>query len=353
VGPLLPDDGPRRARLERRVRAIAVELAAFAAVTALLPLLVALALVADATRWLLRRRRFVAVRLVLVAWCFLAGELRGIGGLLLINALCLGRDTRRRRRAVYRLRQIWAGGHLDAISRIFGLRWEVEGLDAVRPGPVLVLARHASIIDNALPDAVIGRGRGLGLRFVIKRELQALPTIDMGGRWVPTTFVRRGSGDSAKELVDLRKLAVDLDPDEGVLIFPEGTRWTAEKLARAKEVLAERAPEVAPLAAGLRHLLPPRLGGPLALLEQGRGTDVVVCGHVGFDGYETVGDIWRGDLVGATIRVRLTRHDAAGVPAEDRAALTAWLYARWQELDDWVGEQKGPAGERESVAFDA
>jgi hypothetical protein len=26
------------------------------------------------------------------------------------------------------------------------------------------------------------------------------------------------------------------------------------------------------------------------------------------------------------------------VPA-DRAALTRWLYARWQELDDWVGEQ--------------
>ena len=130
-----------------------------------------------------------------------------------------------------------------------------------------------------------------------------------------------------------------------MLIFPEGTRYTPEKLARAKEVLAERAPAVAPLAAGLHNLLPPRLGGPLALLEQGRGTDVVFCGHVGFDGYETVSDIWNGALVGSTIRVRFWRHPAAAVPS-DREELTSWLYSRWQEVDDWIGAQRQSAGSR-------
>ena len=68
---------------------------------------------------------------------------------------------------------------------LFGLTFEIEGLEHAGPGPVLVLIRHASIIDNALPDAVIGHAHGLGLRFVLKHELEMLPTIDIGGRWVP------------------------------------------------------------------------------------------------------------------------------------------------------------------------
>ena len=80
---------------------------------------------------------------------------------------------------------------------LFGLTFEVEGLELAGPGPVIVLIRHASIIDNALPDAVIGHAHGLGLRFVLKRELEMIPTIDIGARWVPTIFVRRASSDPA------------------------------------------------------------------------------------------------------------------------------------------------------------
>ena len=48
------------------------------------------------------------------------------------------------------------------------------------------MIRHASIIDNALSDVVVGKAHDLGMRFILKRELQALPTIDIGGPWVPT-----------------------------------------------------------------------------------------------------------------------------------------------------------------------
>jgi 1-acyl-sn-glycerol-3-phosphate acyltransferase len=339
VGPLFPDDGPRTERVVRRARGIATETGLLVLVSLGLPVLLAGAAAVDLVRWVVRRRPWVAVRLVLMAWWFLAGELRGISGLGLIWLASAGRDTPTRRRRVYRLRQRWCGGHLAGVRRLFGLRFEVEGLELAAPGPVLILIRHASIIDNTLPDAIIGRAHDLGLRFVLKRELQVLPTIDVGGRWVPTTFVRRGTGDTARELAQLGRLGEDLQPDEGVLIYPEGTRHTDAKLVRAKQVIAERQPELAPLADRLQHVLPPRLGGPLELLERLRGTDVVVCGHVGFDGFETVGDIWRGDLVGATVRVKLWRHPAADVPA-GRPELVAWLYGRWQELDDWVGLQR-------------
>jgi 1-acyl-sn-glycerol-3-phosphate acyltransferase len=336
MGPLIPDPSSRSSRLRRRARGLAIETVAFVVVTITFPLLLVAATVVDTVRFVGTRKPFIGIRLVAMLWWFLFGELRGVTTLLVIWLASGGRDTRTRRFRVYRLRQRWIGGHLDGVRRLFNLTFAVEGLDDVAPGPVVILMRHASIVDNALPDALVGRRHDMGLRFVIKRELQMLPTIDIGGRWVPTNFVRRGSGDTARELEDLRKLAVDLDPHEGILIYPEGTRATPEKLVRAKEIIAERQPHLLPLADRLHHVLPPRLGGPLELLEGARGHDVVLCAHAGFDGFETIGDIWAGGLVGRTIHVRFTRFAAADVPA-DRLLLAEWLYERWIEVDDYVG----------------
>jgi 1-acyl-sn-glycerol-3-phosphate acyltransferase len=278
----------------------------------------------------------MGVRLVAMAWLFLLGELRGIAVLTAIWFGSLGRDTRTRRFRVYRLRQRWAAGHLGAIRRLFRLHFEIDGLDDVAPGPVVVFMRHASIIDNMMPDAVIGTRHGLGLRFVLKRELRMLATIDIGGGWVPTAFVARGSGDTERELALLRQLPVGMAPDEGLLIYPEGTRYTPEKLARAQEIIRERQPAVAPLADRVRHTLPPRLGGPLAVLEAAGGADIVFCGHVGLDGFEYISDIWAGGLVGTTVKVKFWRYRGAELPAEhdDRVH---WLYERWLVLDEWVG----------------
>ena len=341
-GPLFPDAGPRSRRLQRRAKGIAVEAGAFVVLTLLFPLVIAVAAVVDLALWVVRRKPWMAVRLAAMAWWFLLGELRGIGTLALIwlgTGGPLGKRSLRRRRLVYDLRISWARMHLAGIRVLFDLQFEVEGLDRAGPGPELVLIRHASIIDNLLPDAIIGHAHGLGLRFVLKRELEMLPTIDVGGRWVPTNFVRRASKDPAGEVAALRRLAHDLGPGEGILIYPEGTRHTDKKLAAAKAVIAERQPAVAPLADRLRHVLPPRLGGPLALLDEANGADVVLFGHVGLDGFEYIRDIWAGGLVGTTVRLRFWRFPAEDVPAGEEERI-AWLYDRWQTLDDWIGEQR-------------
>jgi 1-acyl-sn-glycerol-3-phosphate acyltransferase len=344
-GPLLADEGPRGARVWRRARGIVAEAVLFVLVTVLFAPGLLLAAAVDLVLWLRRRKPWMAVRLLAMAWWFLFGELRGIGGLAAIWLLTggpAGRGSARRRRWVYDLRIHWARSHLGGVRVLFRLAFETEGLERAGGGPVLVLIRHASIIDNTLPDALIGRAHGLGLRFVLKRELEAIPTIDIGGRWVPTIFVRRGGGDTEGEVARLRGLAHAFGPGEGILIYPEGTRFTEKKLARAQQLIAERQPDVAPLAARLRHVLPPRLGGPLALFDEAAGADVVVCGHVGLDGFEYISDIWRGGLVGTTVRVKIWRHAASEIPA-GREARIAWLYDRWQTLDDWIGEQAGPA----------
>jgi 1-acyl-sn-glycerol-3-phosphate acyltransferase len=350
LGPLIPDDSRRASRAWRRVRGITVEVIALVVVTLLSPLLLIGGVAVDVALWLRRRKPWMALRLLAMLWWFLVGELYGLLGLLGIWALSGGRDGPRRRDRVYRLKRRWLGSHLAGIRALFGLRFEVEGLELAGPGPVLVMIRHASIIDNALPDVIVGRAHGLGFRFIIKRELQMLPTIDIGGRWVPTLFVRRASGDTAAELERMRALTVNMTSHDGLLIYPEGTRWTTEKLARAKEIIAERQPEIAPLAARLRNVLPPRLGGTVVLLESARHADVVIFGHVGLDGFEYISDIWSGGLVGTTVRLKFWRFPAAEVPS-DRDELIAWLYDRWQELDDWIGEVR--VGGRSDVRMGA
>lgn len=338
-GPIFPDDSSRGARWVRRVRGISIETLALVLLTILLPVALVLAFLVDLVLWLRSRKPFMAVRLVLMAWWFLLGELRGILTLGWIFVSNGGRDTPRRRRGVYNLRIGWARQHLAGIRVLFGLKFEIEGLDDAGPGPVVILIRHASIIDNMLPDAIVAHRHGLGLRYVIKRELRMLPTIDIGGRWVPTNFVRRASGDAQAEVAKLRLLAQDLG-DEGILIYPEGTRHTDAKLARAQEIIRERQPQIAPLADRLRNVLPPRLGGPIAMLDAARGADVVLFAHVGLDGFEYISDIWGGGLVGTPVKLRFWRFPASEVPADEQE-LTRWLYERWQILDDWVGEQRG------------
>src|SRR5258705_5218484 len=149
MGPLLPDDGSRGARLQRRVRGIAIETLALVLVTLLFPVLLLAAVAVDLVLWVVRRKPWMAVRLLALAWWFLAGELRGVTLLFAIGARSLFRDTPRRRRGVYRLRQSWCAGHLAGVMRLFGMTLEIEGLELAGPGPELGLIRHPRSIANA------------------------------------------------------------------------------------------------------------------------------------------------------------------------------------------------------------
>lgn len=339
--PLLPAAESAGARALNITRGIALEAVIFVVWTVLLPVLLLVGAAVDLVRWLRARTPWMAVRLVLMGWWFLLGEVRGWMALSLVWLASGGRDTPARRRRVFYLQRTWAAGHLLGIRVLFGLRFEVEGDELVEPGPLVILIRHASIVDNTLGQAFLSGPHRMQLRCVLKEELKALPTLDLGARWVPTALVRRASKDPAAESARVASLGRFLHgPGDGALIYPEGTRHTPAKLARAQEKIRENDPETAALADRLHHLLPPRLGGPLALIDAADRADVLVFGHVGLDGFEKVSDIWRGDLNGTTVRIRFWRHPRAEIPADERERI-AWLYGCWQELDDWVGSQRG------------
>jgi 1-acyl-sn-glycerol-3-phosphate acyltransferase len=132
----------------------------------------------------------------------------------------------------------------------------------------------------------------------------------------------------------------DLGPRDGVIIYPEGTRFTEAKReliidqleSKGETYLAERARE-------FKNVLPLRLGGALNLLERNKAADVVFCAHYGFDGVVDLRDFLRGSLVGRVVRARFWRVPFASIP-KTREERTDWLFENWARIDDWVGRQK-------------
>jgi 1-acyl-sn-glycerol-3-phosphate acyltransferase len=326
----------------RRAATIPATIATALVVLALLPLLVAAALAADAVR----RERLALTRLVAFAAVYGLAEIAGLAASVAVW-LAAGpwrsADRERWLALNYAIQSAWARALLGAAARIFALRIVVEGGERVLPGPLLVLPRHASLVDVLLPCVEIVARRALRLRWVLKRELLADPCFDVAGHRLPNVFVDRNAAESGPEVDAIATLAADLRARDGVLIYPEGTRATPAKRARALARLREgghtdRAERLADLA----HVLPPRPGGALALLAAAPHADVLIVGHAGLDGLAEVRDLVSGRLVGRTVTVRFWRHAAASVPREQEPAL-AWLDARWRELDRWVGERLAEA----------
>jgi len=299
---------------------------------------------------LLRRNGGVALRSGAFVTFYLVCELTG---LLICAALWLLRPIARWDAACwsllhYRLQDGWGTSLLGAAVRLFDLRLEIEergvgpGESGARlgEGPYLLLLRHASTGDTLLASALVGRPHGIRLRYVLKRELLWDPCLDLVGNRLSHVFVDRTSDDSQREIARVQALARNLSPRDGVLIYPEGTRFTEAKRARVLERLA-REGDVKQLeyARSLHSVLPPRPGGALALLEAAPDADVVVCAHTGFEGAASLAQIWRGELLHDTIRVRFQRIPRASIPTS-RAAQADWLRERWQEIDAWLASQR-------------
>ncbi|MBY0277812.1 1-acyl-sn-glycerol-3-phosphate acyltransferase, partial [Candidatus Binatia bacterium] len=228
----LVDESPA-ARIARRGVTIPLWLAALLVSLAALPLVLPVVLLLD----LATDRRLPRTRCVLFAVTYLSCEALGIVAALLLWPTVLGARTRMLR--LHRtVQDLWASALLGAGRRLFGLRLAIEGEDALRTGRFLLLSRHTSIADTLLPAVLVGRRHGIPLRWVLKRELLLDPCLDLFGQRLPNVFVRRGSGEAARELAAIRALASDLGPDEGILIYPEGTRFTARARERAQAAVA-------------------------------------------------------------------------------------------------------------------
>jgi hypothetical protein len=167
------------------------------------------------------------------------------------------------------------------------------------------------------------------------------PCIDAFGHREPTAFVRRGTKDHAPEVAAVGRLMRALGSHDGVVLFPEGTRFSEAKRERVLSSLRKKDPASHDRASRLRHVLPPHLGGPLEVLARNEGADIVFCAHTGLEGANHFADLFSGSLLDTVVRVRFWRVPFRDIPT-DRLARIAWLYDQWERVDEWIAEHRAP-----------
>ena len=261
--------------------------------------------------------------------------------LVLWIATAFGRYTHRPWSiAMHRRLQVgWANGLLQAMHNLLHLRLEIDGADCVAPGPVIVFCRHASMIDTLLPAHILSDHGGLALRYVLKHELLMDPMLDIIGNRIPNHFVDRSGHNTRSELDAIAALAAGTGPDESFTIFPEGSRFTPEKREKAIAKLETIDPDLARRAKELEHTMPPRPGGPLAILAATPGVDVVFVAHTGLEGLNGLRDAWGTVPFRDPVQVTCWRVAAQDIPASE-ADRVDWLFGEWSKVDRWIDEHR-------------
>ncbi len=238
------------------------------------------------------RNRFSTVRLGLFVTLYLAMELLGVAAatvLWIVHGGPLGSRGRRWHDRHVALQRWWSGTLFAAARRLVKLHLEVEGESEsdLGRGPLLVLIRHAGLVDVLLPSHLIANRHRLHLRFVLDAELLWDPCLDIVGHRLGDVFVRRSSGSPEAQIARITGMLDDLGEDEDILLFPEGARYTARRREQVRRL---------------------------------------------FDG----------SAIGTVVRIRVTRVPRAAIPEGDDAR-TAWLFDRWQEIDDWIDAHRSEA----------
>ncbi len=340
LSPLPFQHEPSLQRARRRILTIGGTVIAAALLLAVGP---PLALAATVVGLLRPQTRFGHLRTLMAgAWAVWA-ELYGLS-LLTVAWLRGRRDPERLALLTSEVQARWTAAHVFALRVLFGLRLDVSGLETLRPRPTILLVRHTSMLDTILPPALLVPRLGTRLRYVLKRELLADPCLDVAGNRIANLFLDRSARGARadEELAHMETLAATMEGNQGVVLFPEGTRASAAKRASAIARLEERIQTdagAAPLldaARRLLHLQPLKLGGVSALIRGKPDADVVLVAHTGLEELAGFAALTSGLLVHATVRARFWRPHTPMPDPADEDALQAWLLARWAEVDDAV-----------------
>ena len=225
----------------------------------------------------------------------------------------------------------WANALRDWVFFCFKLKFTATGIEALTGPPCIVFPRHASLADTVLPIVLYGSPLKVKLRYVLKRELLWDPALDIGGNRVPNHFVDRSGGDSQGAARAIHALTADIGANEGIAMFPEGTRFSVEKRNR---LLNSNKPDLVKLAERWPDLLPPRLSGSLAMLSANPGLDMLFIAHTGFELAGRLESLLSGEWLGTEIRVHYWRVPIAAIPGPD--GQKEFLFAQWDRMQRTV-----------------
>ncbi|HUT78987.1 MAG TPA: 1-acyl-sn-glycerol-3-phosphate acyltransferase [Polyangia bacterium] len=246
------------------------------------------------------------------------------------------------------------------VRALHGARVEVTGDRLPRGGNLLVVANHQQMADICFLALLADRQRAAGdLKWFVKRQVRYVPLLGWGMAFLDNLFVERSwSRDRRSIEATFARLRRD-GARFWVVLFAEGTRATAEKIAAGGRLWQRQGREPA------LHVLPPRTRGFVATLAGLAGALPAVCDlTIAYEG--GVPSLWQfilGYAPVARVHVRLFGFAELPVSDEDRAA---WLFDRYAlkdrildrhyagvALDTAAAELDPPPSVRESVASKA
>jgi len=223
------------------------------------------------------------------------------------------------------------------LERVMGLRWSRPelGLDPARS--YLVLSNHVSWADILLIQSVIVR-QGPLLKFLAKRELVYVPVVGLIIWAFDFPILRRRSRRGADErerrardLEALREAGHSVQRSPAALMnFAEGTRFDEAKRVQR--------------GSPYRHLLSPRIGGFLTLVEAvEEGVEGLIDLTLIYPSNVSFWTFLAGEL--PEIEIRAERIDRACLPTT-RESASRWLAERWSQKDAKIAACREAASAR-------
>lgn len=306
----------------------------FLALTGFFPLAATVAMVHGTVT----RTNWAAIRTLAFVECLFVLELVGVLLSFLIwteRVIFPGSTHDRYLCRNYRLQTWWGCALAGTGIALFNLRFEVDGESSVSRRPFALFVRHVSFMDTLLPVMLVSSKLGTRLRYVLKQELLWDPCLDIVGNRLPNLFVGRDNAAHDAQIDGIRRLASGIGEGDGILIYPEGTRFTPHKRDNLLAKLERMGAREYASAARFHSVLPPRLGGSLAILAAAPNADAVFMAHSGLETAVNLKGLISGRLVGSTIRVTFWTIPRQDIPiaGDERRE---WFLGQWRILDELV-----------------
>lgn len=227
-----------------------------------------------------------------------------------------------------------------AVTKLFGLRVNVEERQPPQPGPIVVFSRHAGPGNSLLLIGTMMVAYARKPRIVMLAKLQWDPLFDVMFNRLPNRFISHEKGKSEQYVAAIGDLARNLGDRDAFVLFPEGRDFTQRLRKRAIELLrAKGFDKHADRAEQMLYVLPPRHKGPLAAITNAPNADVVFVAHSVLEDLGSFKELWRRIPLTEKVDGRYWRVPADRVPRAE-ADVIEWLYEWWEEIDQWVEAHK-------------
>ena len=302
--------------------------------------------------------RWRALRLYWFLVVYLVRESMGIvalASLWILSGFGWKLRTDRFRRAHVRLVGWYLRGLIGSAAKVLGLRLVSEGVPddlAIREPllahpedddvPVLVFSRHAGAGDSFILAHLLVNTYGRRPRIVLKDLLQLDPCIDIVLNRLPNRFISPNPPVGSGVVESITELALGLEDDGAVILFPEGGNFTeGRRLAAIERFEQAGLDDAAAKARELTNLLPPRPGGTFAAIDACPDADILFVAHTGLERLSSPMDLWRGLPMDREVRLSWWTVRSEDVPTDPQERID-WLFEWWELIDTWIDERRDP-----------